>query len=450
MRRLLPLALLTLAGCGERAPEGPIDVSVIGNVGELPSPVRAPIDAATGLILGSIAQGLVRLDATGQIEAGLAARWDVSDDGLYYTFRIADGAPIDAEEAARLLRRAIDRRSDNLLKPVLGAIEEIVAVTPEVIEIRLSAPRADMLQLLAAPEMALARRGEGGGPFRLEKRDGPRFRLLLPQTPATPDADAEPPPPKVVTVHAEWASKAVARYVAGLGSLVTGGTFADLPLVAAAEVDARQLRYDPVHGLFGLRVMRGSGWLGDPANRLRLSRAIDRARIARLIGVPNLAPVAIAGGPPTAGAAPAPEEPLRIALPPGAGARLLFRQLQADWRRIGVAAEMTTLDDSTADIRLIDEVAPTEAEDWPIARFACASSGAAPCSADADSALDTARTAPSPEARAQAIADARAALDASGLFMGLTQPVRWSLVNPALTGWQENARGAHPLDQVGR
>jgi peptide/nickel transport system substrate-binding protein len=443
--------LFAVAACGRPVEQGPIVVSAIGNIGELPAPVRAPIDAATAVVLSSLAEGLVRFDAQGQIEAGLAQRWDVSDDGLYYTFRLIDGSPIDADAVARQLRRALDRRSDNPLKPLLAGIDEIVAVTPEVVEIRLGAPRADLLQLLAAPELTLASRDAGGGPFRLASRDGPRWRLESPPPGDTEGGEAVPQ--LAITLHADWASKAVARFAAGRTALVSGGSFADLPLVAAAHIDPRQVRFDPVHGLFGLRIVNADGWLARPANRLRLAGAIDRARIVRLIAPANAAPgpAAPPAAPPSSTAdGTAPPILLRIAMPPGAGARLMFRLVQADWRRIGIDAEAVSPDDPDADLRLLDEVAPTDADDWAIARFGCASARRAPCSAEADAALADARSAPSPVARTAAIERARTALAASGLFIDITQPIRWSLVAPDLTGWTENGRAAHPLDQLRR
>ena len=45
--------------------------------------------------------------------------------------------------------------SRNALAPYLTAIDQIVVMTPQVIEIRLSAPRPDLLSILAQPELAI-------------------------------------------------------------------------------------------------------------------------------------------------------------------------------------------------------------------------------------------------------------------------------------------------------
>ena len=71
------------------------------------------------------------------------------------------------------------RRSRNPLKDTLGAVDEIVAMTDRVIEIRLRAPRPNLLQLLAQPEFALAPRRPGQRPVR-DLSDKPAARQASP------------------------------------------------------------------------------------------------------------------------------------------------------------------------------------------------------------------------------------------------------------------------------
>ena len=447
----LLLAVLALAACSDRpSASGPLAVSLIGGTPRLADPSRGPLDATSAVLVGAVAQGLVRFDAQGQVEAGLAIRWDVSDDGLYYTFRIADGAPIDAEAAARLLRAAIARASRNPLKPLLDPVDEIVAVTPEVIEIRLAQPRSDLLELLAQPELALIKGGSGGGPFRLTETRGQI--VLAPLAPAAADETPEEARAATVRLSAGRAALGVVRFAAGSADVVTGGTFADLPVVSAADLDVRALRFDPVKGLFGLLVVNPRGPLADVALRQRLDRAIDRARIITLIGAPGLilpVPLPAPTTPPTT-PPPSPEPlTLSIALPDGAGATQLFRLIAADWSRIGVTAVRVPLDDRTADLRLVDEVAPSDAADWPLVRLGCQWLPEA-CSSEAGDALAAARAAPTPAERQAALAEAVRLQRTAAWFMPIAHPVRWSLVARALGGWQENARAIHPLDQLRR
>ncbi|HJO67849.1 MAG TPA: ABC transporter substrate-binding protein, partial [Sphingomonas sanguinis] len=77
----------------------------------------------------ALAQGLVRFDANGQIEPGLAERWIVIDGGGSYIFRLReakwnDGTPVTAEQIVPILRRLVSPRSGNPLAPFLTAIDE--------------------------------------------------------------------------------------------------------------------------------------------------------------------------------------------------------------------------------------------------------------------------------------------------------------------------------------
>src|SRR3954447_15990067 len=177
MRRflaLLPIFALALvpAACRQQ-PEGTVKIVVIGGEPKLRDPAEGALAAPDEVLLQNVAQGLVRFDAGGNIVPGLAERWNVSDDGLSYIFRIAatewpDGRKITAQQVARLLKREIAARSKNPLKDTLGAVEDVVAMTDRVIEIRLLAPRPNLLPLLAQPEFAILRDGRyGSGPFTL-------------------------------------------------------------------------------------------------------------------------------------------------------------------------------------------------------------------------------------------------------------------------------------------
>ena len=90
---------------------------MIGGEPKLRDPAhRRPFGARTRCCSQNVAQGLVRFDAAGNIVRGLAERWNVSDDGLSYIFRIAatkwpDGRKITAQQVARLLKRAARGRA---------------------------------------------------------------------------------------------------------------------------------------------------------------------------------------------------------------------------------------------------------------------------------------------------------------------------------------------------
>jgi len=184
VRRSLVAALslvlaCTVAACDQKE-RGKTDVTVIGSQPPaIVDPAAGALSGPQALLLSNVAQGLVRFDASGQIVPGLAERWNVTDDGLSYIFRLhsgdwPNGRKITAEQVARLLRRQIASRSENTLKDTLGAVDQIVAMTDRVIEITLKAPRPNLLALLAQPELAVVYEGQGSGPFRItpEKEAG--------------------------------------------------------------------------------------------------------------------------------------------------------------------------------------------------------------------------------------------------------------------------------------
>src|SRR5215212_6963646 len=175
MRRFTPqraicLALFALGALGASAcrptPQGTIEVVVIGAKPKLRDPALGPLAPPDAVLVGNVAQGLVQFDAGGNIVAGLAERWNVSDDGLSYILRLAttdwpNGRKISAQQVARILKRSLSSASNNPLKDTLGAVEDIVAMTDRVIEVRLHAPRPNLLPLLAQPELAILRGGVG-------------------------------------------------------------------------------------------------------------------------------------------------------------------------------------------------------------------------------------------------------------------------------------------------
>lgn len=473
--RLLLAAVIAsvLAACGTKD-EQAIDVTVIGNSAPaLVDPAAAPLSRPSEVLLSSVAQGLVRFDARGQIEPGLAESWNVSNDGLSYIFRITsedwpDGRPISAREVARILNRQLRSASRNSLKDTLGAVSEIVAMTDRVIEVRLRAPRPNLLQLLAQPEFAVIRQGHGSGPFQpAAQQDAPGAIELTRTIEIVDDKDQIE---HIQLRHAD-AARAIERFRVGKSALVLGGTFADLPLVSRRDRDLRNaLRFDPVAGLFGLVPARSSGPLADKQLRDLLNRSIDRDALIEALDVPNLVPrttvmqAGLEGGAnpiaPAWAAIPLPERraaaasearaapgegealKLGIALPNGPGADILFARLAADWRPLGV--ELVRAGKGIpADIKLIDEVAPSSSPAWFVRNFRCGV--AALCSTDADALMDSARDAVIAIQRAAILAEAGRLIDDEVLFLPLAAPIRWSLVAGGLPGFAENIFARHPL-----
>lgn len=485
MKRPFLIALssaLLLTGCGGNDREGQVSVSVIGRETRLRDPASGLPRQGDAALLGAVAQGLVRLDAAAQVEPGLAIRWAISDDGLYYTFRL-DRERADADRVAVQLRRLIRRYRDAGPGLAIDAVREIVAVTPEVIELRLSAPRPELLAVLAGPAYALPS-GGGTGPLLVEGSVGRRTTLRPPAVDEAIDDDRlKAFAKRRIHLYGERAALAVARFAQGDIQLVTGGGYNDFIYARLAGVPPRNLQIDPANGLFGFRVARPSAPVMAAEIRQALSMALDREALGAALGAPGWRPTqAILPPGLTDLAEPSRpfwaqafanvrgsdrqafqsrvqtarrivgiwraqhggDEPVRIAvaMPDGPGSAILFAAVRRQWRAIDVDAVRVGLR-QPADLRLIDEVAPADQADWYLAHFLC--SEGRPCSEEADTAFDLARAAADPARRAHLIAEVEQRLNANAPFIPIAQPLRWSLAVPDLTGFQLNARAVHPL-----
>lgn len=477
-RALFGLAcMVALAPAACRDPiTGPVTVSAIGAPARLLNPNLEPLDPPSAFLLEALAQGLVRFDANGEIEPALAQSWIVSDDGLRYTFRIrrarwSDGSRVTAEQVAARLRAAISRPSRNPLKPVLLAIDDVVAMTDEVLEIQLHGARPNFLQLLAQPELAILLNGRGTGPYHVLPGGNMPARLMPVREESDAEEDAEEPQPAIL-LWGQRAAMAVTRFAEGEVELVTGGTAGDLTFARAASLPRNALIFDRPAGLFGLAFANVYGPLADPQVRRALAMAIDREAIANAIEAPDfetraaLVPGGVTEMPEPAAPdwadSPMPmrrelaarviagldlDAPpaLRVAMPDAPGYRLVFALLRRDWRRIGVDA-VRVAPGAAADLRLIDAVAPANLGAWYLRQFSCEASPA--CNADADAALARARAASTAEERQAALAEADRALAAITPFIAIGAPVRWSLVSRRLTGFRPNLFARHAASEL--
>jgi peptide/nickel transport system substrate-binding protein len=477
VRRLLLTAFITVLGstltaCDPRD-EGVVKVAVIGATPRIADPSARSIGPADEVLLANVAQGLVRFDARGQIEPGLAERWIVTDDGLSYIFRLgvsewSDGTKVTAHQVARILRRAIGRQSRSAIRDNFGAVTEVVSMTDRVLEFRLNAPRPNLLQLLAQPELAVVRNGGGTGPFAVETKRGEDGELRLVRE--VPEPDGEDSYNEEVWLSGRSAGDAIRAFADGKLDLLLGGSFVDLPLARAMRTARTDLQFDPVTGLFGLIPLNGEGPLANLEVRRLLSQAIDRDTLLAAFAVPDLMPRAtilqggLEGAPPVRqpewSGTPiadrratlladsdrlfgAEEKPtLRIALPDGPGADLLFRRLEQDWGLLGLRLTRVK-PGAAADLGLVDAVAASTSPAWFLRRFRC--EVARICDTRADELLQAARESLVPQQRAALFAEAGRLMDEAQLFLPLTAPVRWSLVSGNVRGFAGNRFARHTL-----
>jgi oligopeptide transport system substrate-binding protein len=169
-------------------------------------------DTTSAFIIGEVFSGLVTLNTDLQIVPDIAERWDISDDGLVYTFHLlpdatfADGKPITAHDFVYSLNRAADPElaspvSRTYLSDIVGVTEVLDGAATEItgvkaidehtLEITIDAPKAYFLAKLTYPTAFVLDRENveaggrnwtenpnGTGPFRLaEYRIGERIIL---------------------------------------------------------------------------------------------------------------------------------------------------------------------------------------------------------------------------------------------------------------------------------
>ncbi len=487
LRLRLPLVALTVAslvlgGCDYFAEQGPVRVAVIGTNVKMSDPDKGRPNNVSQALLMATAQGLVSFDGDGQIEPGLAERWIVTDDGLSYIFRIRDahwsnGDKVTTAHVAALLRAHISPASRNRYASEINGVASIKPMTSEVVEIRLERPLPHLLEILAQPDMALLRGGRGWGPMTGKLESG--GMLLSAKQAAPPGSDEEEliaddiPPVHLV---ARPAAKALARYINREADVVLGGRFDTYPYVRAAGIADNRLIVDPAEGLFGLAFAHADGLLRTANVRRAISMAIDREALTASFGEARWSPL-LSLRPPLEkqDAAFAPTLPsyaslseqarigearliiaaarasmdhqpvLRIALPDGPGADLLFTSVRADLRNIGLDA-IKVKPTSAADLRLIDEVAPSRDPFWYARSLSCAHMRV--CNSDADARLKEASASTDPAVRAALLRETEELLfDAAG-YIPLAEPLRWSVTSPRSNALKPNPRARHPLNRL--
>ena len=118
-------------------------------------PTSAAAGAIDSVLYSNVFEGLTRFASDGSIIPGLAQSWVISDDGLTYTFKLAegvtfhDGTTMDAEDVKFSLDRARAEDSANAQKALFASIADVEAVDASTVKITLSAPNGSLLFNLA-------------------------------------------------------------------------------------------------------------------------------------------------------------------------------------------------------------------------------------------------------------------------------------------------------------
>lgn len=134
--------------------------------------------------LTNVFEGLTRVNEQGQIEPLLAKSWEISPDGLIYTFqlrenvRFHDGTPFDSAIVRYAFERAMAPTSTNAQKQIFTPIDRIETPSPDVAVVRLKEPSGNFLYylgwgdaIMVAPNSADDNRSKpvGTGPFKFKQ-----------------------------------------------------------------------------------------------------------------------------------------------------------------------------------------------------------------------------------------------------------------------------------------
>ena len=148
-------------------------------------PTAGAAQAIDSVVYQNIFQGLTRIDGTGTVQPSLAESWEISADGLVYTFHLKggvkfhDGSDLDAGDVVFSLMRALDPNSENAQKPLFAAIDKVEAKDPLTAVVTLKRPQGAFLYnlgwgdaVIVAPESAADNKTKpvGTGPYRLADR----------------------------------------------------------------------------------------------------------------------------------------------------------------------------------------------------------------------------------------------------------------------------------------
>ncbi|MFD2648571.1 ABC transporter substrate-binding protein [Devosia albogilva] len=149
-------------------------------------PTAGAAEAIDIVVYQNVFEGLTRVDQNGAVQPGLATDWTISEDGLTYTFTLAegvtfhDGSSFDAEDVKFTFERILGPDSVNAHKEFYEPIESVTVIDPLTVELKLSRQIGNFLfdlgrgdAVIVAPESADNNANEpiGTGPFAFVQWD---------------------------------------------------------------------------------------------------------------------------------------------------------------------------------------------------------------------------------------------------------------------------------------
>ena len=253
-------------------------------------PTGGAAEAIDSVVYLNIFEGLTRFTSDGSVVAGLAESWDISDDGLVYTFRLRDGvtfhdgSALDADDVKYSLDRARAPDSTNAQKGLFAQISDVAVIDRLTVEVTLSQPNGAFLfnmawgdAVIVAPETAStnATLPIGTGPYRLSRWvQGDRIELVRSE-----NYRGDPPPLATATFRfISDPSAAFAAVMAGDVDVFSGYP-APENLVQFASDPGLQVITGSTEGETILAINNGEPPFDNILVRQAVSHAIDRQAI---------------------------------------------------------------------------------------------------------------------------------------------------------------------------
>ncbi len=196
-----PLSLTHLAGSAALvaflAAPAAAETSVSLGLQQEPTTLDPTSDATAaidGIVTHNILESLTIVNEAGEVLPDLAESWEISDDGLTYTFKLTqgvkyhDGTDFDAEDVKFSFDRAMAEDSVNPTKGIFKPIESVTVIDPHTVEIKLSNKDAFFLfnlsrgdaSIVAAESVEANKTAPvGTGPFKFDSwTRGDRLTLV--------------------------------------------------------------------------------------------------------------------------------------------------------------------------------------------------------------------------------------------------------------------------------
>lgn len=376
MTRPIRLSAAILALSAGAAFAQQTDIS-IGMVLEPPNldPTAGAAAAIDEVVYTNVFEGLTRFASDGAVVPGLAESWEISEDGLSYTFMLRDGVSfhdgtaMTADDVVFSLDRARAEGSTNAQAALFAGIESVEAVDDTTVRVTLSAPDGAFTfkmawgdAVIVAPESAEtnATNPVGTGPFRFaEWVQGDRVELV-----SNPDYWGEAPALTAATFR--FISDPNAAFAALMAGDVD--TFPNFPAPETLSQFESDPRFNVVVGSTEGETILAMNNAGTPLDDVRIRQAITHAVNRQDIidgamfgyGTPigtHFAPhnpdyvdlTSLSGYDPDAARALLAEAApdgltLRLMLPPPSYARRGGEIIAAQLREVGIETEITNME----------------------------------------------------------------------------------------------------------